>query len=182
MFASSIKIMFLLLISLQGFSKKEDKPKKPTPIKTPCRITVVGNDYMQFKSGDNKILKEIRFPAACLELTIDFSYKGTLPASSMGHSLVFAKKADRESIAKDALAQGREKLFHPSKNNPKVIASSHYTLGGGAKDKKKDVIVIKRDELKDTNDLIYFCAFPRHCTKMSGPFVVEPAKGKEKSS
>ena len=100
MFASSIKIMVFLLISLQGFSKNADKPKAQAPKVNRCRTTVVGNDYMQFKDDKNKLLKEIRLPAECSELTIDFSYEGSLPASSMGHSLVFAKKADRSLLLK----------------------------------------------------------------------------------
>lgn len=127
-----------------------------------CKITIEGNDAMQFNLKEFTIDK-----AACAEFTIELKHPGSLPKAAMGHNVVVTKTADAAAVVADGITAGLENNY-VKPDDARVIAHTNV-IGGG----ESTSITFKTDALEAGGDYEFFCSFPGHYAMMKGKVTVK---------
>ena len=176
------KLFFLpLLLSSFQLSALNPPAKTPTQNKEPkdeCTLNIFGNDRMQFVDANDKIISKINVPHTCETFILHFAYKGKLPSSVMGHNIVITEEKNKNTVAADALKQGKKNNYLPAEQVAKdfVIAASKKTLGGAEEDEQTEDITVDMKKVDPTKNYTFFCAFPGHSLMMKGSFLREKPK------
>ena len=110
-----------------------------------CKITVEGNDMMQFNT------KAIEVPASCKDFTVTLSHVGKLPKASMGHNWVLSLPADEAAINADAIKAGAAADYFKA-DDARVIAHTKM-VGGG----ESDSVTFPVSKLKAGESYAFFC-------------------------
>lgn len=126
-----------------------------------CKVTVEGNDAMQFNVNEIKFNK-----AACPEFTVELKHTGNLPAAAMGHNVVISKTTDTDAVAGDGAAAADN--HYVKADDARVLAFTKL-IGGGETTEVK----FKTDAFEVGGDYTFFCSFPGHYAIMRGKVVVE---------
>jgi azurin len=130
-----------------------------------CKLTIKGNDQMQFD------VKEIRVPKECKEFELTLIHSGKLPFKTMGHNWVLAKESDWRSIAIEE-AKRFPKSPDDIPTDKRIIAQTTF-VGGAAGDTKQAKTTVKVSALSKSTNYQYFCSFPGHFALMTGKFILE---------
>jgi azurin len=123
-----------------------------------CKLTIAGNDAMQFDQ------KELKAAGDCTEIELTLKHTGKLPAQSMGHNWVLVKTPDMNAVSSAGMAAGLANQYVPPKDK-RVIASTKI-IGGG----ESTTIKIPTSTLKKGEAYSYLCSFPGHSALMKGKF------------
>ena len=125
----------------------------------PCKVTIEGNDNMQFN------LRQISVPTTCGEIELTLKHSGKLSARVMGHDWVLAKDSDVSTIVNGGLSAGFGHGFLPE-NDKRIIAATKV-VGGG----ESDTVRFSTSALQTGSRYVFFCTSPGHSTMMRGAFV-----------
>jgi len=124
----------------------------------PCKLTIEGNDLMQFNTH------EMSVPAECKDVEVTLTHTGHFPAKVMGHDWVLAKDADMSAIVNAGLAAGVTHGFLPE-NDSRVIAATRLVGGGESAAVKFSTASLVRGA-----HYTFFCTSPGHAAVMRGRF------------
>lgn len=122
----------------------------------PCKITIEGNDQMQYTAH------EIAVPAECTDVELTLRHAGKLPAKVMGHDWVLAKESDMSGIVTAGLAAGASHDYLPA--NDKRIVAATKLVGGG----ESATVKFSTAALVQGARYVFFCTTPGHSTMMHG--------------
>ena len=129
----------------------------------PCKVTIEGNDNMQFN------VRQIAIPTTCAEVEVTLKHSGKMAAKVMGHDWVLAKDSDVSAIVNGGLSAGFSHGFLPE--NDKRIVAATRVIGGG----ESTTIRFSTSTLQPGSRYIFFCTSPGHSTVMRGAFLIGEA-------
>ncbi|MDR5867689.1 azurin [Halomonas koreensis] len=127
-----------------------------------CRLTLEGNDRMQFSA------EALSVPASCERVTLTLEHTGQMQANVMGHNWVLAATADYEALAQAGMNAGLDNDYLPA-DDDRVLAATEI-VGGG----ERTSVTFETQGLAG-RELTFFCSFPGHYAAMNGTFRVGDA-------
>ena len=125
----------------------------------PCKITIEGNDQMQYSAH------ELAVPSECTDVEVTLRHAGKLSAKVMGHDWVLARDSDMSGIVNAALAAGAAHGYLPE--NDKRIVAATKLVGGG----ESTTVKFSTAALVQGARYVFFCTTPGHSTVMRGSFL-----------
>ena len=138
-----------------GSALADHHGKKLDPAKADVKVTINGNDQMQFDKT------EIEAKAGQI-VAITFKNIGNLPVEAMGHNLVVLKPdTNVVNFAMDGI-QNKAGGFLPNKADLKAAIVANTKILGP---KQEETIVFK---VAEPGEYPYLCTFPGHFGVMKG--------------
>ena len=121
-----------------------------------CRLTVEGNDQMQFNTH------EIGIKKSCKSFEITLKHAGKMPAAAMGHNIVISTADDMAAVVADGAAAKVEGDYVKA-GDTRIVAHSKL-IGGG----EEASFTVDTSKLDPKAAYKFFCSFPGHSSMMTG--------------